>query len=342
MKMKKLHQLVIFALLVVVPSLGRLAAQPIKAKATLDSTQILIGDQINLKLEIEKPATLEAVLPQLPDTLAGKIEVMNRSAIDTTLLDDKSLRLVQTYRITCFDSGEYRIAPFRIDLKMADRMDSIFTNELVLKVLTLQVDTTRGPADIKMPYDAPLTLKEVTPYMLGIILAAALLFLILYSVKRKKKNLPLFIKPEKPKEPAHVVALRELDRIREEKLWQKEKIKAYYSEITDVLRTYIEERFRIPAMEQTTGEILSSFSVRQGLIPEKSMSHLQQILPMADLVKFAKYHPLPDDHNLTLVNAYFFVNETKPEEPRKPETPEKPEQPQENVQEVTLNEPRHV
>ncbi len=336
MKKKKLQQWILFTLLMWVPFMGQLAAQPVKATATLDSLQILIGDQINLTLEFEKPSALEADMPHLPDTLAGKIEVLERSAVDTTFLDDKSLKLVQTFRITCFDSGEYRIAPFRFDLKMADRMDSIFTNELVLKVLTLQVDTTRGPADIKMPYDAPLTLKEVTPYMMGIILAAALLFLILYSLKRKKKNLPLFKIPEKPKEPPHVIALRELDRIKEEKIWQKEKIKAYYSEVTDVLRTYIENRFGIPAMEQTTGEILASFKARNGLIPEKSSEHLQQILPMADLVKFAKYHPLPDDHNLVLVNAYFFVNETKTIESQKPETPGNPSQEEETGQEVTL------
>ncbi len=158
---------------------------------------------------------------------------------------------------------------------------------------------------------------------MGIILAGAILFLVLYSIKRKKKNLPVFSRPPKPKEPAHVVALRELDRIKEEKIWQKEKIKAYYSEITEVLRIYIEDRFEIPAMEQTTDEILTSFRNRKELLSEKSLANLSQILSLADLVKFAKYIPLPDDHNLTLVNSYFFVNDTKKEEVKKPETPEK-------------------
>lgn len=305
-------------------------AQPVKAVARLDSTQMLIGDQIQLVLELEKPKTLEMEFARVPDTLAGKIEVMERSAIDTILLNDQSLKLVQTFRVTCFDSGEYRIAPIRFDVQRSDHLDSIFTNELILKVLTLPVDTTRGPTDVKMPYDAPLTLKEVTPYMMGILLAGALLFLILYSLKRKKKNLPLFTLPVKPKEPAHVVALRELDRIKEEKLWQKEKVKAYYSEVTDVLRTYIQERFGIPAPEQTTAEILGSFAARKGLLPEKSSGYLHHILPLADLVKFAKYQPLPDDHNLVLVNAYFFVNETKPEEIIKPGGPDKENPDKEN------------
>lgn len=292
--------------------------QPVKVKATLDSTRILLGDQINLRLEIEKPANLQVEFTRIPDTLAEKIEIVKRFPIDTTLLDNQQVKLVQNFLITCFDSGVYRIPPFMASIKQEGLTESVYTEELILEVMTMKIDTTRGPTDIKMPYDAPLTLKEVTPYILGIMLVGAILFLLLYSIKRKKKNLPFLSMPAKPKEPAHVVALRELDRIKEEKIWQKEKIKEYYSEVTDVLRTYIEDRFSIPAMEQTTDEILTSFKVRKDLIGEKQMNHLVHILPLADLVKFAKYQPLPDDHSLVLVNAYFFVNDTKPEEPVAP------------------------
>jgi hypothetical protein len=131
----------------------------------------------------------------------------------------------------------------------------------------------------------------------------------------------LFKLPVKPKEPAHIIALRELDRIKNEKIWQKDKIKEYYSEVTEVLRTYIEDRFEIPAMEQTSEETLDSFKFRRDLLNEKLYSNLGRILNLADLVKFAKYIPLPDDNNLTLVDAYFFVNETKKEEIKTPETP---------------------
>jgi hypothetical protein len=260
--------------------------------------------------------------PQIPDSLAGKIEVLKKSAIDTTRMKDQTLKLVQNLVITCFDSGQYRIPPFRFDIREAVKNDSVFTNWLALNVMTLKIDTTKGPVDIKLPFDAPLTLKEVTPYILGIILIGALLFFLLYSIKRKKKNLPLFVKPPKPKEPAHLWALRELDRIREEKLWQKDKIKEYYSELTEVLRIYIEERFSIPAMEQTSAEILTSFEDHKNLVSEKTFGYLSRILPLADLVKFAKYAPLPDDHNIVLANAYLFVNETKPEEVVKPEVQE--------------------
>jgi len=312
-------------LLIILPAFSAMqaTAQQVKATATLDSTNILLGDQINLRLEIIKPENLKVQFPQVSDTLAGKIEVLKRSSIDTLKVENETFRkLVQTYLITCFDSGEYRLPPFRFITEVDGRLDSVATSEVVLKVHSMAIDTSRGPTDIKMPYGAPLTLKEVTPYLLGIILIGSLLFLILYSVKRKKKKMPLFARPPKPKEPAHVIALRELDRIKDEKLWQKDKIKEYYSQVTDVLRSYIEERFGIPAMEQTSDETLSSFRSRRELLSDKSLNHLDQILSLADLVKFAKYHPLPDDHNFTLVNAYFFVDETKKEEPKKPEKTE--------------------
>jgi hypothetical protein len=295
------------------------AGQQVKVTATLDSLRILIGDQINLKLEVEKPAGLKVEFPQIPDSLAGKIEVLKRSPIDTIKMKGEIQKLTSNLLITCFDSGQYRIPPFRFDIQEPGKNDSVFTNWLVLNVMTFKIDTARGPVDIKPPYEAPLTLKEVTPYILGIILIGALLFLILYSIKRKKKNQPLFVRPAKPKEPPHLTALRELDRIKEEKIWQKEKIKEYYSEVTETLRVYIEDQFGIPAMEQTSGEILTSFETSRNLISDKTKQYLMRILPLADLVKFAKYYPLPDDHSIVLANAYLFVNETKPEEVKKPE-----------------------
>ncbi len=298
-------------------------AQRLKATARLDSANILIGDQIKLFLEIDYPKDFEIEFPNVPDTLQNLIEVLERSGIDTIQLDNENFeKQIQAYTITSFDSGSYRIAPKWFKIRKDGKVDSIPTNGVSLFVHTMAIDTTRSITDIKMPYDAPLTLKEVTPYILGVILIGAIIFLILYSIKRKKKNQPLFKLPTKPKEPAHIIALRELDRIKNEKIWQKEKTKQYYSEVTDALRNYIEDRFEIPAMEQTTDEILESFRYRKDLLKDKTFQNLSQILSLADLVKFAKYKPLPDDDNLTLVNSYFFVNETKKEEIKKPEKPE--------------------
>ncbi len=317
MKVRILY-VVLFVLLSV--SLQQLKAQQVTVKASIDSTNILIGDQIKLILEIEKPKNMDIQFPLLPDSIGAGVEVVQRLAIDTTMLENKDReKLSQSYFITSFDSGVHQIPPFFFKLKFDRMLDSVATKALAFQVFTMKIDTTKGPVDIKPPYSAPVSLKEVTPYILGIILIAAILFFIFYYIKWKKKNVPLFRKPEKPLEPAHIIALRELDRIKAQKLWQQEKIKQYYSEVADTIRAYIENRFDIPAMEQTSAETISVFKQNKELIDGTSLDQVQHILSLADLVKFAKYAPLPDDNNLTLMNAYFFVNQTKKVEVKAPE-----------------------
>lgn len=297
-----------------------LKAQQVTVKASIDSTHILIGDQLKLLLEIEKPKDLDVQFPQVPDTFSTQVEVVKRTKIDTFKLDDKLReKLTQTLLITSFDSGMHQIPPFYFKLKDGTMLDSAATRALAFQVHGMKIDTTKGPVDIKMPYSAPVSLKEVIPFILGIILIAAIIFFIFYYIKWKKKNVPLFSKPEKPAEPAHIVALRELDRIKNQKLWQQEKLKQYYSEVSNTVRTYIERRFDVPAMEQTSAETIGLFKQRKDLINGTTLDQLQHILSLADLVKFAKYTPLADDNNLTLMNAYFFVNQTKKEEVKAPE-----------------------
>ena len=329
-------KLKILLFFVVVAFAGQVNAQQIKATTSLDSSKILIGDQVKLFLEIDHPKSVNVTFPQVPDTINGLIEVLGRSGIDTFEADnDKFMKQIQAYTITCFDSGAYRIPPYWFKINMDGNIDSVPSNGVTLQVFSMEIDTTKGPTDIKMPYDAPLTLKEVTPYILGVILIGAIIFFLLYSIKRKKKNKPIFARPKKPKEPAHIIALRELDRIKTEKVWQQGKTKQYYSELTDTLRTYIEDRFEIRAMEKVTDEILESFRIQKDLLSDKNFANLSQILQLADLVKFAKYQPLPDDDNLALVNAFFFVNDTKKEEPKKSEKPDDQDD-DENVEEVEI------
>jgi hypothetical protein len=290
-------------------------AQKIQARAIIDSTNILIGDQINLRIELDQPNNVGIEFPVIGDSLSATVEIIDKSPLDTFQLDEEEqIRIIQNLTITSFDSGKQVVPPFRFLLKYDELYDTIETLPSEFFVHSMPIDTTKGPTDIKKPYDAPVTLKEVSPYILGAILIGALIFFLFYYIQRRRKNKPIFAKPAKPKEPAHIIALRELDRIKEEKLWQTEEIKAYYSLVSDTLRTYIEDRFNIQAMEYTTDETIRAFEQRKTLVSGKSFEELKNILTLADLVKFAKYKPLPDDHNLTLMNAYLFVNQTKKED----------------------------
>ena len=290
-------------------------AQKIQARAVIDSTHVLIGDQVNLRIELDQPNNADIQFPVIGDSLSATIEVLERSPLDTFQLDEtEQIKIIQNLTITSFDSGRQVVPAFQFLLKYDELYDTIETLPAEFFVHSMPLDTTKGPVDIKRPYGAPVTLKEVSPYILGAILIGALLFFLFYYIQRKRKNKPMFARPVKPKEPAHVIALRELDRIKEEKLWQTEHIKTYYSVVSDTLRTYIEDRFNIQAMEFTTDETIKAFEAQKNLLASKSLEELKNILSLSDLVKFAKYHPLPDDHNLTLMNAYFFVNQTKIEE----------------------------
>jgi hypothetical protein len=292
--------------------------QEIKLKAAIERDSIWLGDQIKLMLVVEQPAGAKIDFPRNQDTITGKIEVLKRSFIDTAKIDAGRLQLKQTYIITCFDSGAHYIPPFYFRVQQSGLNDSLKTNDLTLFVKVPNVDLKKGIADIKKPFEAPVTFKEIAPWVLGIILVGALIFLIVYMISRRRKNLPLFQRPEKLKLPAHIIALQELDKLKEEQLWQHDKVKDYYTRLTDIIRVYIEERFGVPAMEQTTFEILSEFRKNNSLIDALSYDGLKDILQLADLVKFAKLAPLPDDNHLSLNNAYQFVERTKIEEMTEP------------------------
>lgn len=291
-------------------------AQEISLKAELDSTVILIGDQVTLNLNIEYPSQLEVFFPVPGDSLGKSVEIVERLKPDTIKIGNERIMMTQNFIVTSFDTGYHQIPPFYFRFNLNGMVDSIATNTTMLRVFTIPkldsiMNELKGPIDIKQPYEAPVTIKEVAPWILGALLAAALLFLILYAIKRKKNNQPIFSLPRKPKEPAHIIALRELDRIKEEKKWQSGKVKEYYSEVTDTLREYIEDRFEINAMEQTSEETIAAFAKNKTLLDELTFRNLKRLLTNADLVKFAKYEPLPDDNNLALIDAYFFVNQTK-------------------------------
>jgi hypothetical protein len=293
-----------------------LVAQGIAPKATFDNSRIIIGDQVKLRLEVECPSDTKVGFPVLPDSLAPYVEIVERFKIDSASAGANRTKFFQEYTVTSFDSGYHSIKPFVFSVKSNGSIDTLKSNSLLLEVHTLPkldslLTALKGPIDIKAPYEAPVTFKEVAPVIFGVLLAAGLIFLILYAMKKRKINQPFFFIPPKPKEPAHLIALRELDKLKEEKIWQQGKTKQYYSELTSILRQYIENRFDIPALEQTTIETISAFKFKRSLLDDKTFDNLMRILTNADLVKFAKYEPLPDENNMALVDSYFFINQTK-------------------------------
>jgi hypothetical protein len=173
----------------------------------------------------------------------------------------------------------------------------------------MEVDTTQAIKAIKPPLGAPLTFREMLPWILIALAAGLIIFFIIYVIIRRKKNKPLFRIRPKVILPPYVVAMNGLEGLKEKKLWQAGKVKDYYTQMTDILRTYIEERFGVQAIEMTTEEILDGM---KGTDADKaSIDKLAKTLVLADLVKFAKEKPLPLDNDSCMNNSISFVKETK-------------------------------
>jgi hypothetical protein len=286
-----------------------LLAQDLKVVATVDTNKLLIGDQTYLRLTIENKPGYTIEWPVISDTALKGIEIVKRFLPDTVSRLKDIFRVQMKFLITSFDSGQHDVPQFTLVANSGNLHDTLSSNPVSLWVNTVPVDTAKTIFDIKKPYGAPLTLSEVLPYVgigLGILL---LIILIVYIIKRLKEQKPL-IPARISIEPPHITALRNLDQLKDEKLWQQGQVKLYYTRLTDIIRLYIEGRFAVQAMEQTSDEILASLK-KMSIDDESCFSALKELLSLADLVKFAKALPLPDENESNILNAYLFVNHTK-------------------------------
>jgi len=277
------------------------------ATSRLDTNVMLIGDQVTLTLKIAGAKGKQIVFPYFCDTCLSGFEVVNRSGFDT-VTDGNKVELSQHLTLTCFDEGNYVFPP--IPFYDADSVLLAQTQEIYLEVRTIEVDTLSPIKDIKEPLAAPVTWKEILLYG-GISLAAAAvitgIILLIRFFTRKKS--PIAKEKEKPKTPAHILALEALNKLWNKKLCMAGHIKEHYSELSDIIRTYIENRWDISAMEMVSSEILTS--LENANIPLAQMKKLEQMLYLADMVKFAKSHPLPDENALHHQNMVEFVEKTK-------------------------------
>lgn len=287
-------------------------AQQALIDVKIDSAAILIGEQTKLHLTVttakEKP--VQILIPA--DTLMAGVEILEVLPCDSTLIENDKLVIKQDLLLTSFDSALYLLPP----LKVVDGRDTVSSNQVALKVSTVPVNVDKPEEffDIKEIWKPPFVLADYYPIIYGILLALFFICLIMYVVKRlrnKKSLLPSMV-AEKPKLPPFEQAIMELDAIKEQKLWQQGLNKEYYTALTETVRRYIVERFGVNAMEMTSAEILERLKGEKEIAT--AYDPLKQILLLADFVKFAKIHPLPDENDLSLKHAYLFVNETRQKE----------------------------
>ena len=288
------RNIILIALLCLL-SIGRTVAQSVTVEAKIDSLQILIGEQAKVQLQVAMDAKQRAVFPAYTDTLVRGVEIIETAKPDTQFLNDRQRMLItQEYIVTSFDSALYYLPPMPVTVDGKEYR----SKALALKVYSMPVDTLHPDQFFgqKTVMKAPFAWEDWYGLIGCSFLALPLLGLLIYLIIRIRDNKPIIRKIKvEPKLPPHQAAMKEIERIKNEKVWQKGQPKAYYTELTDTLRTYIKDRFGFNALEMT-----------------------------ADLVKFAKHDPQMNENDANLINAIDFINETKQpeEENQKPQPTE--------------------
>jgi hypothetical protein len=308
-----MKRILITYLLGLMVACGQVRAQDIVARAFLDTTDILIGDQINLNLEFDMPLDYRVLWPFSQDTLTRNVEIITQTPVDTLINSrENTVSLVQKITITSFDSGYYQLPAIHFRYQPIDDtgFHELSTMPVYLRVHHMEIDTTQSIMAIKPPLKAPLTFGEVLPWLLMTFGIIALALLIVYIVKKRRKKEPIFTIRPRPVLPPHVAAMQELESLRQKKLWQSGRVKDYYTQLTGIVRIYIEKRFGVPAVEMTSNEIIEGLK-RNGTHHE-AIEGLSQTLTLADLVKFAKAMPLPSENDTSMDQCISFVKTTMP------------------------------
>jgi len=271
-------------------------------KARIETSQIRIGEQFNLRISVNE--TENVILP--------KLELKGLEVIDSVSLDTLNHMLIQKYIITGFDSGAFYIPQQQVYVKN----QAYLTDSLLVNVATVAIDTTKVKKfPIKAIKAEPYTFDDFKIYIYILLIALAIIiFWIYWFVIRKRK-----MKEEKPTYkalPPYEEAIYKLNELDEKLLWQNNKVKEYYSELTEIVRGYIERELKVPALEKTTDEILETlkdFNETETIsAPKETINKLKELLQEADLVKFAKSKPLAIEIEEDRKDAELVIDNLKP------------------------------
>lgn len=282
-----------------------LQAQDVRLSVKTDKQNVSIGDWITLHLEVSGPKDTTVTWPSFHEALKD-FEFVKQGEPKTVTSDQNTTSNVDVV-ITKFDEGKYTIPALAIQYKTSKNSGTLQSNPIPIAVAGVKVDTSKDIKDIKPPLSLGISWREILPYLSGAIAAILLIWLINYIRKKRKKGEKIY-QPQVSMRPAHEIALEALRKLEAEKLWQQGRVKEYHSGVSDIVRTYIEQTLSINAMEMTTDLILSSSEIKA--LNQRNKNQLQELLERADLVKFAKYQPLADEHEASMKNAFSFVEST--------------------------------
>lgn len=309
MKKFKSH-IAALALMAMAPSIAAAAPQ-MSVKASMDSSQITMGYQTAIKFDIvENPASPTSLIVD-KQQFPAEVEIVDWIYGDTAEIGNGLVEMKRALVVQAFDSGVYTIPPFML----VSGPDTVKSNALTLKVNPVDVSGMEDINPLAPPaqfhskwYDwLPDFITEHWLWLLfGLLIVAGGICAYLILTKKVDVN----ILPQKKRLPPDRIAENRLNALREAQLWEKGQEKEYYTQLIDILREYLQERFGINAMEMTSSQILKALHGNEETrMPNR---YMRKIVEIADFVKFAKVRPMPDDNVRSWQNAMQFVEETRP------------------------------
>ena len=277
-------------------------AQQVGLSARTDSTNFRIGDWVNLHVDGTISAEVDTISPAVTDSI-GSLAILH--------IERDVNKPSWTLRLMTIDSGNVFVppVPFAYRIKGDTATHKAFTNAIYLTIRGIAIDAKGDIKDIKGPVSAPWQFEDLIPYVIALVLLSAAGYAYYYYRKKQKQKLASYI-PPKPKIAPHTAALFALRELEEKKLWQNGKVKEFYSEATGIVRTFFERRWNFIALELTTDEILQHMKMFSE--SEAVWKEMQSFFVTADLVKFAKFVPAPDDNENELRWAYEIVRAMTP------------------------------
>ena len=274
---------------------------------------ILVGDRLLYGFELNNvPDSTVLAFPKIGTPFMKDVLALPMWQVDTLKVqkiranNTRLLNIRATVAIQPFEEGTYELPPLFVQRIHSDgTVDTLQFERQTIEVFSMPVDTaTFVPHDLRKQAVYPVTPDEYVPWVLGFWLVALLVIGLVSWIlsRRRSADGPAF------REPAHITALRKLDKWRGDKFWAPDKQKLFYSGVTDALREYIVARYGVGAMEMTTAEIFDG--LRGTDIPADLYQEMKDLFERADFVKFAKYIATPEDNATVLPQAVRFVTAT--------------------------------
>ena len=281
-------------------------------ESKIDKADILVGEQVKLTTTVAAGVNQKVSFPDFSSEgqLTQGVEVLDAGTIDTTLINDgKRMKLSRTYTITSFDSALYSIPSMEVEV---DGKLYKSHNKIGLKVSNVPVDLQHTDN-----FAPPFTTVE-SPYSwtwglfsMSLVLWALVAIFIYASIKlsnRKPMTKRVVIQPDTPPYKKASEGMEKLRNVGSAACYEENK--SYFVKLTDIIRTYLYDRFKFNALEKTTSEITEGV---KGMVSESDLRKLRNLFQTADFVKFAKADSTPFERERLLKSASEFLEETRDE-----------------------------